>query len=62
MLMAARLIVYRGEPEQYLTFIAPETYEAVKEYIEFKPVTVNLSVKDHGYCVMSSTYRRQAKV
>jgi hypothetical protein len=33
---AAKLIVYRGEPEQYTTFITPEAYKAVWEYIEFR--------------------------
>lgn len=33
--MAAKLIVYHGEPEEYFTFITPEAYEAVKEYMEF---------------------------
>ena len=35
-LVAAKLIVYRGEPEEYLTFITPEAYEAIREYIEFR--------------------------
>jgi integrase len=29
---AAKLTVYRGEPEEYVTFITPECYEAILEY------------------------------
>jgi integrase len=35
-LIAAKLIVYRGEPEEYFTFITPEAYDAVKEYVDFR--------------------------
>jgi integrase len=35
-LIGAKLIVYRGEPEEYFTFITPEAYETVKDYIEFR--------------------------
>lgn len=35
-LIAAKLVVYRGEPEEYFSFITPEAYEAVKEYIDFR--------------------------
>ena len=29
-IMAAKIIVYSGEPEQYFSFITPETYKALK--------------------------------
>jgi len=35
-LLAAKLIVYRGEREEYSTFITPEAYQAIKEYIDFR--------------------------
>jgi hypothetical protein len=35
-LVAAKVVVYRGEPDQYVTFITPEAYGAVKEYIDFR--------------------------
>jgi len=35
-IVAAKLTVYRGEPEQYVTFITPEAYQAVKEWMDFR--------------------------
>lgn len=35
-LLGAKIIVYRNEPEQYFTFITPEAYLALKEYIDFR--------------------------
>jgi len=35
-ILAAKLIVYRGEQEEYTTFITPEAYQAIKEYIDFR--------------------------
>jgi hypothetical protein len=34
--LAARMIIYGGEPEQYTTFITPEAYSALVDYIEFR--------------------------
>lgn len=34
--LAAKIIVYRGEPEEYFTFITPEAFESLNEYIEFR--------------------------
>jgi integrase len=34
--VAAKLIVYRGQPEEYVTFITPEAYERLKQYIQFR--------------------------
>jgi len=33
---AAKIIVYSGEPEQYFTFITPEAYQALKNYMDFR--------------------------
>jgi integrase len=33
---AAKMIVYADEPEQYYTFITPEAYSALKEWIDFR--------------------------
>jgi integrase len=43
---AAKLIVYEGEPEQYFSFITPEAYYSLKEWMEFRekqgePITGN---------------------
>jgi hypothetical protein len=35
-LVAAKLVVYHGEPEEYYTFITPEAYNAIEEYIDFR--------------------------
>ena len=34
--IAASMIVYKGEDEEYKTFITPEAYQALREYIEFR--------------------------
>jgi hypothetical protein len=35
-IIAAELIVYAGEPEQYYTFITPEAYNALKGWMDFR--------------------------
>lgn len=35
-LIAAKVIVYGGTPEQYFTFITPEAYEAVNAWIDYR--------------------------
>jgi integrase len=35
-LLAAKLEVYSGEREEYFTFITPEAYKALQEYIDFR--------------------------
>ena len=35
-LIAAKLVVYAGEIEEYFTFMTPEAYNAVKEWMEFR--------------------------
>lgn len=34
--IAAKLTVYRGEPEEYITFITPEAFDALTDYKEFR--------------------------
>ncbi|MGN6633292.1 MAG: hypothetical protein ACTHKP_13810 [Nitrososphaeraceae archaeon] len=35
-ILAAKLIVYPDEPEQYFTFLTPEACNAVKEWMDFR--------------------------
>lgn len=35
-LVAAKMIVYAHEPEEYFSFITPEAYDALKEWIDFR--------------------------
>ena len=35
-IVAAKLIVYAGEPEEYYTFITPEAYHALQEWMDFR--------------------------
>jgi integrase len=34
--IAAKLIVYAGETEEHITFITPEAYQTIQEYMEFR--------------------------
>jgi hypothetical protein len=36
LIIAAKLVVYPNEPEEYFTFMTPEAYSAVKEWVDFR--------------------------
>ena len=35
-IVAAKIIVYAGEPEQYFSFITPEAYHSLKEWMDYR--------------------------
>jgi integrase len=35
-IIAAKLVVYAGEDDQHVTFITPEAYQAIQEYMDFR--------------------------
>lgn len=35
-IVAAKIIVYANEPEQYFSFITPEAYQSLKNYMNFR--------------------------
>ena len=47
-LLAAKVIIYRGENEEYFTFITTEAYNAVKEWMDFRA--------EHGEKVDSNSW------
>ena len=37
-IVAAKIIVYAGEPEQYFSFITPEAYNSLKEWMDYQSI------------------------
>ncbi len=35
-LVAAKIIVYAGDREEYFSFITPESYNALKEWVDYR--------------------------
>jgi hypothetical protein len=35
-IIAAKIVVYQGEPEEYFSFISPEAYQSLEEWMEFR--------------------------
>jgi integrase len=35
-IITAKIVVYEGEPEEYVTFVTPEAYEAIQRYLQFR--------------------------
>jgi integrase len=46
-IVAGRLVVYSGDPEQYTTFISPEAYHALDKYLDFR--------REHGEEITKSS-------
>jgi hypothetical protein len=34
--VACKLVVYENEPDEYITFITPEAYKVIQDYIRFR--------------------------
>ncbi|MFZ0184381.1 MAG: hypothetical protein WAL88_06050 [Nitrosotalea sp.] len=47
-IVSAKIIVYRGEPEEYFSFITPEAYHSIKEYLDFR--------SSHGETISAKTW------
>lgn len=45
-IVAAKLRVYAGSPDEYLTFITPEAYRTLKEWMEFREKNGEKTTKD----------------
>jgi hypothetical protein len=49
-IIAAKLIVYAGTSESYFTFMTPEAYNALKEYMDFRS-SYGENITDNSYLV-----------
>lgn len=47
-IIAAKLVVYRGDNEQYCTFMTPEAFNSIKEWMDFR--------KEHGENVTDESW------
>jgi integrase len=44
--VAAKMVVYRGDAEEYITFMAPEAYHALKDWMHYREMSGEKVTKD----------------
>jgi hypothetical protein len=52
-IIAAKLIVYADQPEQYYTFITPEAYNTLKDYIDYR-ISAGENITNDSWLVRDS--------
>jgi hypothetical protein len=64
-LLAARIIVYSGEDDEYITFMTPEAYLSLESWMKYRAHLENMSTKRVGLCeicgMLQNSQRRKKK-
>jgi hypothetical protein len=50
-IIAAKLTVYAGEPEEYVTFITPEAYHTLQDYMNFRASVGGEKITDESWLI-----------
>jgi hypothetical protein len=46
-LVAAKILVYAGTPDSYVTFMTPETYREVEAWMKFRKQWLHITMTQH---------------
>ena len=64
-LLAARINVYAGEDDEYITFITPEAYLSLESWMKYRSNVENMSPKTVGLCeiygMLQNSQKRKKK-